>query len=253
MSAQQEWWHDFFDDVFASVLLQRQDAQEQSQTLAFLENVLQLQKGDNVFDQCCGVGSVSMILAAAGYKAHGVDIIPSYIVQANQGKHEDTSFACADARRYAPEGTFDAAINWYTSFGYSQDDADNIKMLERLYDAVKQGGRVALDITNMSASFRGAERVKSYEQETHLGCVKVERRFYFDVAKGMRGSHWRYIMPDGTIHEKEGVSRLYAPRELQALLEGVGFKVLDFYGSLTGDKLSLDSERCICVAEKGGH
>ena len=283
--AEHEWWNDFFDDVFASVVLDRPDPRERKDTLQCLENMLQLKKGDSVFDQCCGTGAISHTLAGAGYNTHGVDVIPSYIDQAqthanaipaeddanidandaysdrqcnDNGLHRadhsprlvSCTFVCADARNYAPAGIFDAAINWYTSFGYSQDDADNIKMLKQIHSALKIGGRLAMDITNMSASYRKAEETTRYEQDTKLGRITIERDYFFDVANGMRGSNWRYTLPDGTTQEKSGISRLYSPRELTAILEKVGFEVLNFYGDLQLSPLSLDSTRCICVAQK---
>lgn len=251
---QDGWWNDFFDDIFAAVLLDRPDMAEREAAIAFFENHLNITPGDTIFDQCCGTGSLSRTLAAKGYHAIGVDIIPSYITKAQrlveEGQIRGCSFACSDARIYAPDTPCDAAINWYTSFGYSQDDTDNMNMLHRIFGALKPGGKMALDLTNMSLSMRQAEKTAIYEQETDIGMVKVERRFTFDIPNGMRGSTWRYTLPDGSVQEKSGSSRLYAPREIDAMLRQCGFENITFFGDVDGSPLTMDSPRCICTAQK---
>ncbi len=251
-----EWWTGFFDDVFAAVVLERPDPQERADTNAFLARHLNLRAGDHVFDQCCGTGGVSIPLAHAGYRVSGVDIIPSYIETAllsaaSEGVQGLCSFACADGRDYVPQGApCDAVINWYTSFGYSPDDADNIRMLHCAAAALKEGGKIALDLTNMAASLRAAEQERHYTRDTAFGTVTVTRRYFFDLAAGMRGSVWRYVLPDGKIVEKTGSSRLYAPREIAAMLAQAGFENTVFYGDLNDGALGLDTVRCICIATK---
>lgn len=249
------WWNDFFDDIFAEVVLDRPDPSERAQTLAFLVQCLKLPDGGRLFDQCCGTGSVSHIFAGAGYHAHGVDIIPSYIARAKDiaqksGLAAQCDFTCADGRDFVPAQTCDAAINWYTSFGYSPDDSDNMRMLHCAARAVKSGGFFALDLTNMAASLRQADKESVYTRDTSIGKVTVTRRYWFDVANGMRGSHWHYILPDGTVKEKSGQGRLYAPREISAMLGAAGFENTVFFGDMDGSALGLDSPRCICVAQR---
>lgn len=251
-SRPQEWWHDFFDDLFADIVLKREDQADNLKTIHFLEQVLELSKGALIFDQCCGMGDMSRLFNNHHYATIGIDIIPAYIKGAKQRRASESlaHFEVADARDYVTSEPCDAAINWYTSFGYSEDDQDNIKMLECAYKSLKPGAKFALDITNITASYRKGEGLSYYEQETEQGLVKIERRYFFDLAKGMRGSVWRYEMPDGDVFEKTGRSRLYAPRELQNLLEKAGFCDVTFYGDLEGGPLRLDSERCIAIARK---
>lgn len=251
------WWTDFFDDIFAEILLNRPDPAERLQTLTFLQRHLALPEGGTLFDQCCGTGSVAHIFAGAGIHVFGVDIIPSYIARAKDtaqktGVAARCDFTCADGRDYVPAKPCDAAINWYTSFGYSRDDSDNMRMLHCAARAVKPGGRFALDLTNMAASLRQAEKESVYTRDTSLGKVTVTRRYWFDVAGGMRGSHWRYVLPDGTVHEKSGQGRLYAPREIVAMLGVAGFEDAVFYGDMDDSALGLDSPRCICVSRRRG-
>lgn len=255
-SQQTEWWHDFFDDLFADVVLQRNDPEECKKTKTFLNNVLSLKEDDLIFDQCCGAGDISLLLNKQGYNTIGIDIIPSYIKKAQTSASQlglkSSQFDVADARTYVPQTPCDAAINWYTSFGYSADDKDNIRMLDCLYKSLKPDAKVVMDITNMATSIRNGETISHYTQQTDDGVVEIERQFFFDLENGMRGSIWRYHMPDGTHHEKAGSSRLYAPRELKTMFLQTGFDNIHFYGDLDGGTLKLDSPRCFIVGQKKG-
>src|SRR5690606_11140778 len=137
------WCQQFFNDVFAAAHLVRQDAGAMAQTVRFLKQVLHLQSGMRVFDQCCGVGDVSLALAAAGVQITGVDLMESYIETArNRAKGDGliADFYAGDAGAFVPSQPCDAAFNWWTSFGYSASDDENGKMLARAFDALKPGG-----------------------------------------------------------------------------------------------------------------
>src|SRR5262245_25674439 len=71
------WWNEFFDDAYADISLVPRTAEaERAQEAAasFLKSKLRLDAGATVFDQCCGIGRLSLPLAARGVRVVGVDL-----------------------------------------------------------------------------------------------------------------------------------------------------------------------------------
>ena len=87
---------------------------------------------------------------------------------------------------------------------------------------------------------------------TPAGELVVTRESRVDLPRGLLVQRWRYRRPDGEGAVRDGHTRLYQPRDLQALLEAAGFRDVRLFGSSAGEPLELDSPRCICVATRPG-
>ncbi|MEM7479388.1 MAG: methyltransferase domain-containing protein, partial [Planctomycetota bacterium] len=155
-----DWWKTFHVPEMGDVLLERSNEQLDL-TVQFLARELGVGEGEHVFDQCCGIGSLSIPLAKAGIKVTGCDQFEPYIERARQDaaiqlpEPSLTIFHSADAFFFKPKESCDAGFNWYSSFGYAPEDTTNQKMLQRAFDALKPGGRFALDIPQLSEAAPG--------------------------------------------------------------------------------------------------
>lgn len=251
-----EWWEDFFDDTFADLMLDRGDEEEPARTGDFLFDKLGLKKGDTVFDQCCGIGDMSHMLARRGCRAIGVDIIPSYTERARKTAEADgldCAFHTGDGFKFLPDEPCDAAINWWTSFGYSDDDELNIEMFRRAFESLKPGAAFALDYMNTPWLMRNYGKRRERAVKTDTGTWLVTRETKLDLERGMIIHKFIYIDPHGERREKQGGgAKLYMPHELARMLRNTGFTDIAFYGDLDASALTLDSTRCIAVARKPG-
>jgi len=251
------WCRHFFNDVFAAVHLVRQDAAALAGVADFLQRVLQLEKGMHVFDQCCGVGDVSLALAARGLRMTGVDLMPSYIEMATARACEralDCRFVAADAGVFVPDTPCDAAFNWWTSFGYSASDEENIKMLYRAAEALKPGGFFALDYMNAPArhaAFAGRDVVEDVYPLPDGGISRWESRLLAGGELLQRTWHYTNAGGETQVFEGQG-AKLYTAAALRDLLQAAGFDRIRFYGSDAGDDYTPASPRCIAVARKRG-
>src|SRR5262245_23654662 len=116
-----DWWADFFDDTLAEMFLVRADEGELTATLAFLTERLALGSGSMVFDQCCGIGSLSIPLARRGIRVVGVDQCAAYVERARrESAGLPATYEVGDALAFTPAGPCDGAFNWYSSFGYAE-------------------------------------------------------------------------------------------------------------------------------------
>jgi len=248
----ENWCLEFFDDLFADQYLTRPKDRYLPQTISFLTDLLKLKQGDTLFDQCCGTGDVSHAMAENNIKTIGVDLIPSYIKRAQENTHDlDCVFHIGDAHKFVTDQKCDAAVNWWTSFGYTDDDKQNIKMLQCLFDSVKSGGYVALDYMNAPQrlnDFKDTDTLYStHENAGHTS--SWESKLSDD--KKMIIKKWICTKPDGTTIEKQGGgAKLYTKAELQDMFEACGFINITFYGGLDKSSLTDNSPRCVTVAQR---
>lgn len=252
MSTSKNWWKAFFEENIAEMFLER-NPREVEEAARFLAGRLRLKKGDLVFDQCSGIGNISHALARRGYRTVGVEQSGPYVRRARQAAERedlDCVFQRGNALRFVPERRADGAFNWYTSFGYFQDDSANLKMLERAFQSLKPGGRFALDFHNPLYILRGRTSERRYVKKIGGKTVHVVRTSWVDLEKGALTSEWRYHIPGRPVRTLAGTTRLYMPVDLKRLLERAGFLDLRFFGATDGRPLSAKSPRCIIVARK---
>jgi SAM-dependent methyltransferase len=240
------WWKPLYDDLLAEMLLERSDVEP---TLAFLTGTLGLAPGARVLDQCCGIGSLAVPLAARGFRVVGVEQSQKYVDRARTEAERagvEIELACADACAWAPGAPVDAAFNWWTSFGYAPDDEANVAMLRRAFEALAPGGAFALDFMNVPGVYRGFQR----SVVTRKAEVVLVRESEIDLARGAMDKRWTYFLPSGERVVHSSAVRLYQPHDLAALLARAGFEGVRFFGDVNDEPLALDSPRCIAVARR---
>lgn len=193
------WWADLYDDALADVLLERTDGAATDRTVGFLRRVLAIEPGDRVLDQCCGIGSLAIPLARAGFEVIGVDQAARYIERATEAARAagvDAKFFSGDAFTWRPDRMCNAAFNWWTSFGYAARDADNLQMLKRAAQAIVPGGRFALDFMNVPQVLRGFRPTVTIERAG----IKLTRETTLDLAAGTMHKTWHYELPTAASH-----------------------------------------------------
>lgn len=241
------WWAELYDEHLADVLLERDEAP--LATLDFLERALGLRQGARVFDQCCGIGSLAVPLAARGYALVGWDLVPSYVARARADAARAglaLELHAADAFAFVPSAPCDAGFNWWTGFGYARDDAKNLEMLRRAYESLAPGGRFALDTMNVPGVVRAFRPEVTLERRG----IRLVRRSALDLEAGLLHKRWSYTLPDGQPLERHSTVRLHTPWELRALLEAAGFSGVTLVGDVDGSPLTVESPRCIAIAAK---
>lgn len=253
----ERWWDHFFDDDFAALWLGDDDPDERERRTAGLMRLLELRPGSRLFDQCCGIGRVAAPLVARGVHVHGVDGVASYVATARarcealpRATRGDFRFVHADAFTHVPRPACDAAINWYTSFGYAADDHANCAMLSRARDALRPGGLFALDYPDMErvrACFRPrSERRRS----TPRGRFTAVRDAVLDEQRQMLVDRWTFVAPSGAVRVRAGETRLYSRAQLRDLLAAAGFEVLREVDAADVG-YAADAGRSIWLARRG--
>lgn len=110
---------------------------------------LDLPEGSKVLDLCCGMGRHSLALAEAGFEVTGVDLSEVLLHEArNQDGAQAVTWLRSDMRELPLDGGFDAVVNLFTSFGYFEDDEEQVKVLREVYRMLKPGGKCIIDFLN---------------------------------------------------------------------------------------------------------
>jgi len=205
-------------------------------------------EGDAVLDVPCGPGRHSVAFASKGFDVTGVDATAPYVEEARSRAADadfDAEFVEADMREFAREEAFDLAVNLFTSFGYFEDRADDERVARNLHDSLAPGGTLVMDLASketLARDFR--ERTWDDFEDGYV----LEEHAVSDDWSWIENT-WRLVV-DGDVREFDVSHRLYSAYELTSLLERVGFRDVDAYGTLDGDAFDQEAERLLVVAQR---
>ncbi|MBQ7752491.1 MAG: methyltransferase domain-containing protein, partial [Treponema sp.] len=138
MSEKKEWFEseDFWKN-YGPIMFAEAHWQEASAIADRVMKLAALHKGDSVLDAGCGVGRISVELAALGLKVTGTDIIQAELDTAAESARDEgveIDFIKADMRKWCRPAAFDCAVNLYTSFGYCDTIDEDMLYLKNMCD-----------------------------------------------------------------------------------------------------------------------
>lgn len=246
------WYVDFFRSDYLNVYGHMFTEERAEKESAFVARALSLTPGASVLDLCCGQGRHSVQLAKRGFKVIGLDLNAEYLDLASKAAEEakvkiDT--VTGDMREIPFENKFDAIVNMYSSFGYLESEAEDLRVLESAAKALKDGGQLLLDMLNREWA------IDNYIQnDWHTGTdgtLYVERR---DLDLSTSRMHVHFIVVDSKGGRRESIGhiiRLYTLTEMTRLLERVGMRVTLVFGGFDGEDYGIGTRRMIIVAQRG--
>ena len=220
-----EWFHAFDDDLWIH-------RSERAHEAAFLAKALNLRRGSRVLDAPCGEGGVSIELARRGIEVTGIDFRDVAVARARAAFAAEQlpgRFVVADLREIRAvaqqDGEFDAAFNWYGSFGYFATDAENLEALRALAGAVRRGGRVLVDQPNREKVLR------NFVARSEKSGVRCDSRW--DARTERAESVWRLVGRRG-FRPKASSIRLFTPAQLREMFDAAGLDVVRLWGHWEG-------------------
>ncbi|MFD0588337.1 class I SAM-dependent methyltransferase [Paenibacillus sp. GCM10027627] len=132
------------------VVYRHRDLEQASREVRQMTDLLALPTGASVLDIGCGMGRHALALAEAGFQVTGVDLSRALLEEARAhdscGKVE---WRQGDMRELPfPDGSFDATVNLFTSFGYFSSEGDNVNVLRHIRRVLRPGGAYLIDFLN---------------------------------------------------------------------------------------------------------
>ena len=205
--------------------------------------------GAAVLDLCCGPGRHSLELARRGFKVTGVDRTRAYLRRAGEAaarENLDVEFILEDMHSFCRPASFDLAINLFTSFGYSEDPHDDERVLAHLFESLRPGGALVMELMGKEVIAR-IFKVSNWSREQD-GTLFLEERSLGGDWERMR-NRWTLVR-DGQVSEHRFDHRLFSAAELKGLLRAAGFREAAAYGSLSGDPYDQTAKRLVVMARK---
>jgi SAM-dependent methyltransferase len=208
--------------------------------------VLELEDGSEVLDVPCGHGRIANRLAARGARVTGLDADAFFLERARAdaaARGVEVEYVQGDMRELPWQERFDGVVNWFTSFGYF-DDEGNRAWLETVRRTLKPGGRLALDVHSRDVFMRNRGDAHVVERDGDL----IVDRHSFDVETGREQTE-RWIIRGGKVRNTVYSVRFYTYTELRDLLLAAGFSGVRAVGH-DEQPLTLDTRRMIVIATR---
>jgi SAM-dependent methyltransferase len=239
----EDFWRDFYPYMFSEERFAAAK-DEVSRILALTQC-----SAGRVLDLCCGPGRHAVEFALHGFQVTGVDRSKFLLERAREHASQSDAtieWITDDMRNFVRPDAFDLACNLFTSFGYFENEEDDLKVLGNIHRSLKQGGALVLELI-------GKERLARTWQNTIStqlpdGSLLVQRP--------QLRNDWTRIYSDWILI-KDGHSRsfgfehtIYSGREIKDRLLLCGFEQVQLFGDLMGSPYGLDALRLVAVARR---
>lgn len=142
-----DWFSSWFNTPYYHLLYNNRDFSEAEKFMSNILDYLNLDDGSSILDLACGKGRHSIFLNKKGYDVTGVDLSTQSIDEASKFENKKLKFAVHDMRDNL-ETEFDAVFNLFTSFGYFENDEDDIAVLETIKNSMKSNSVAVIDFMN---------------------------------------------------------------------------------------------------------
>jgi SAM-dependent methyltransferase len=210
--------------------------------------LLDEQSTAHVLDVPCGDGRLTVRLAAAGYRATGVDIIGEEVERARRAAEEagvEASFQVGDLRDLSGLSPVDAIVSWGNSFGYLLP-ADSERSLAGMRRLLRPGGRLVLDSPTVAEALLsgGVKREDEYE----FGGIRMTITNHYRVEESRLESDL-VLEADGVVEHARSAHHVHTTGELVRWLKAAGFGRIRLLSGDGESPYELGAPRLIVVAD----
>ena len=147
------------------------------------------------------------------------------------------------------DGSFDAVLSLFNSFGYLEDETQDELVLAEVARVLAPGGQFLQELANREALVRGWH---DSDVARHDDGLLILQERHLDLRASRDLVRYTLLHPDGRQVTRETSTRLYTLTELQAMLGRAGLELLAVAGDLDGDPLELDSSFVVTLSRRVG-
>lgn len=147
------WYASWFNTPYYHILYKDRDHREAALFMNKLTNYLNLKKDDTILDLACGKGRHAKYLYKQGFNVTGVDLSEESIAYAKQYEKPGLHFEVHDMCLTYPK-KFDAVFNLFTSFGYFDNEEDNLRTIKAINSELKSEAYGVIDFLNAEMAIK---------------------------------------------------------------------------------------------------
>ena len=218
------WYQTWFNTPYYHDLYQHRDLTEARGFIESLCQNLGVNEGEIAIDMACGRGRHAQVLANQGLETLGIDLSPESIAFANQFAHEGLEFRVGNMLEPLQTPPADWVFNLFTSFGYFEDDKEDIGILENMKRGLNKDGFFVFDFLN-------AKKVKLNLIATE---TKTVDRITFNIKREIKnGFIFKHISfsVDGKNHAYTERVKYLDLDKMTSFFEKVGFTITNVFGN----------------------
>ncbi len=222
------------------MLYKDRDYQEAQLFMNNLTAYLNLPDHGTILDLACGKGRHSLYLNNLGYRVTGADLSKSSITYAKQFENDNLKFIEHDMSQPLGE-KFDAIFNLFTSFGYFENDDDNLKTIKAIKSDLKADGFGVIDFMNIDYVLNN---LVEEDNKTVDGITFHQKRFLKDGYL-----HKTITFTDnGKPFEFEERVKAFTLSDFEQLFKAANVHLLDIFGDYSLKPFHVKtSERLIMI------
>ncbi len=235
-----QWYASWFDTPFYHILYMDRDNSEAQSFMDTLTHYLNIPEHGKILDLACGKGRHSMYLNALGYDVTGVDLSENSIAYAKQFENETLHFEVHDMCQPMNQ-KFDAVFNLYTSFGYFDNDENNLKTIMAIKDELNDFGFGVIDFMNSDYVIKN---LVPEDDRTIQNIAFHQKRYakdgyiFKDIQFSYKNEHYSF---------QERV-KAFTLQDFESLFEQAGVHLLDVFGDYKLRKFDkTTSERLVMI------
>ena len=143
-----DWFTDWFNTSYYHTLYKDRNDKDAQLFMRNIINFLKLPSSSHLLDLPCGKGRHSIYLNSLGYKVTGADLSKNSIQAAKKHENSSLDFKLKDMRK-SFDIKYDAVFNLFTSFGYFENDKDDILVLKNIQKGLNKNGLLVLYFLNV--------------------------------------------------------------------------------------------------------
>lgn len=235
-----KWFASWFNTPYYHILYKDRNYAEAGLFMENLTQYLNLPENAKILDLACGRGRHSKYLNKLGYNVIGADLSEKSIAEASKFSNQNLHFVVHDMREPFAE-KFDAVFNLFTSFGYFENDEDNLTTLKAIKNSLNEYGFAVIDFMNVDYVLKNLipEETKTIDGiDFHIKRYEKDNQIYKDISFADNGSEYNYT-------EKVKALRL---ENFESLMQEAGIHLLDIFGDYKLHKFDKkQSERLIMI------
>jgi SAM-dependent methyltransferase len=239
-----EWFAEWFDTTYYHTLYNNRNEAEANAFVDKLLTHLDPNKDATFCDLACGKGRHAKRINEHGYSAIGLDLAPNSIAEAQQQANSTLQFYVHDMRQGFGANRFNYVTNLFTSFGYFDTLAENLKVLKHVRNALVNNGVFVIDFINVMPV------LAQLPMEENKCINNLQFNIVKQVVDNHIVKHINVVDNGSTYYYKERLQAI-THTQLTQLLTQAGFTVEAQFGNYNLEEfIPTQSPRIILIARK---